>query len=205
MMQIQGAVGSIEFIVEEPEGASSGVAVICHPHPEGGGSMHNKVVHTLARAYRDKGITACRFNYRGVGLSEGVYANGIGELEDTLAVIDFMRERYPQRPLYLAGFSFGGSVALKAASIVADRCVHLTLVAPAIGRYGVDGNEKVYCPVLLIQGDEDELIAAEDNLEWASRSGSQVKVELLAETGHFFHRKLVILKKIVEEALSLPI
>ncbi|HEV2687794.1 MAG TPA: alpha/beta family hydrolase [Bryobacteraceae bacterium] len=111
---IPGPAGRLEAIIEEPEEQAPREAVlICHPHPRHGGTMHNKVVHRIARGMRRVGAVALRFNYRGVNLSEGKYDNGIGEIEDARAALGYLRERYPDLPFSLAGFSFGSKIILQ--------------------------------------------------------------------------------------------
>jgi alpha/beta superfamily hydrolase len=110
---IPSPAGQLEALLEEPEGgAPSEACLVCHPHPLGGGTMHNKVVYRMARAFRHQGAVALRFNFRGVGLSEGTFDNGIGELEDARSALGWLRERYPQLRYSLAGFSFGSRIAI---------------------------------------------------------------------------------------------
>ncbi len=114
---LHGPAGKLEALLEEPEsGAAAEAAVVCHPHPQGGGTMHNKVVYRLARGLRQSGCVVLRFNYRGVNLSEGAYAHGIGETEDARAALNELRKRYGRLPLLAAGFSFGSRVALRLTS-----------------------------------------------------------------------------------------
>ena len=111
---IAGPAGRLEALLEEPEDAAPReIALVCHPHPQHGGTMHNKVVYRLARGLRRSGAVALRFNYRGVNLSEGVYDHGEGELEDARACLAYLRQRYPSLPLTLAGFSFGSRIVLR--------------------------------------------------------------------------------------------
>src|SRR5262245_11120788 len=115
-LQLPGPAGELEALIETPEGASAAAfGVICHPHPLYGGTMDNKVVHTLSRAFQELGAPTIRFNFRGVGRSAGTFANGDGETEDTLALVRWGRERWPGAQVWLAGFSFGGAVAIRAA------------------------------------------------------------------------------------------
>ena len=109
---LAGPAGRLEALLEEPEELPIGVALVCHPHPSHGGTMHNKVVYRLARGLRRSGHVVLRFNYRGVNLSEGSYAHGEGEREDARMGIGFLNHRYPALPLTLAGFSFGSRIAL---------------------------------------------------------------------------------------------
>lgn len=111
---IEGPTGRLESLIEEPEtGEPTNAALVCHPHPQHGGTMHNKVVYRVARGLRRAGAVVLRFNYRGVNLSEGVYDHGLGEIEDARACLDVLRARYPGLPVTLAGFSFGSRIALK--------------------------------------------------------------------------------------------
>jgi alpha/beta superfamily hydrolase len=114
---VAGPAGRLEALVEEPEhNAPAEAALVCHPHPQHGGTMHNKVVYRLARGLRNSGCAVLRFNYRGVNLSEGVYAHGTGELEDARATLNELRQRYPGLPVIAAGFSFGSRIALQLAT-----------------------------------------------------------------------------------------
>ena len=113
-LMLDGPVGKLEALLEEPEhGEPTEAALLCHPHPRAGGTMHNKVVYRIARALRSRGAVVLRFNYRGVNKSEGVYAEGEGELDDARAVLGYLRGRYPQLPFTLAGFSFGSRIVLR--------------------------------------------------------------------------------------------
>jgi alpha/beta superfamily hydrolase len=111
---LNGPVGRLEALLEEPEdGSSREIALVCHPHPQHGGTMHNKVVYRIARGLRRAGAVVLRFNYRGVNLSEGMYDEGEGELADARAVLAYLRDRYPDLPFTLAGFSFGSRIVLR--------------------------------------------------------------------------------------------
>lgn len=194
---IQGPAGRLEALVETPrEPAPHGVAVICHPHPLHDGTMHNKVVHTLARAFVSSRMLALRFNFRGVGESEGSFDDGRGELEDALAAAREGRRRVAQGPLWLAGFSFGAAIAVRAAAeLGADGLVS---VAPAIARVsGLSGVEP-RCPWLVIQGEDDEIVSVDDTIEWVNAMEPGPELRVFAGTSHFFHGKLVELRKTVE-------
>jgi uncharacterized protein len=111
---LDGSAGRLEALLEEPEdGAPKEAALVCHPHPQHGGTMHNKVVYRIARGLRSTGAVVLRFNYRGVNRSEGQYAHGEGELEDARAALGYLRGRFPDLPFTLAGFSFGSRIALR--------------------------------------------------------------------------------------------
>lgn len=193
LIHIPGPCGQLEAIVESAD-APRGVVVVCHPHPQHGGTMTNKVAHTLARSGYESGLVSVRFNYRGVGHSAGEYDNGVGETDDALAVVQWAQARWPSLPLYLAGFSFGGGVALRSALRTA--CVGLVTVAPAIAR-DPPPEELPQCPWLLIQGDADDVVPAPMVLQWVEGLKVKPVVTVLEGAGHFFHGRLVDLREIV--------
>ncbi len=193
---ITGPAGSLEAIVETPAGSTARqVAVICHPHPLYGGTMTNKVVHMLAKACNDLGLPAVRFNYRGVGASAGAYAEGDGETDDAIAVLDWARERWPDADLWLGGFSFGGAVAIRAA--VRRDVRRLITVAPAIRRVTVDVANLPTCPWLVVQGDADELVDAADIQRWAATLPVPPELVMLQGVQHFFHGRMNDLRQVV--------
>ena len=186
---LPGPAGRLEAILDVPgDGQVSGAAVVCHPHPQHGGTMHNKVAHTLARAFARSGFAALRFNFRGTERSEGSYDNGRGELDDALAAMQWMRERYVERPGWLAGFSFGAAIAVRAA--VAVEIDGLISVAPAIYRFanGLEGQPR--CPWLVVQGDEDELVNVEETVEWINSLEPGPELLVMQGAEHFFHGRL---------------
>lgn len=170
--------------------------VVCHPHPLHGGTLDNKVVHTLARALHDLGMPTIRFNFRGVGASEGAFADGVGETEDALAAVAWGRARWPAARPWLLGFSFGAVVAIRAA--ITAGAERLVTVAPAIGRVAI-GEIRPACPWLLIQGDADEVIDAGAVLDWARGLAPAPEVRVLRGAGHFFHGRLPELREAVVE------
>jgi hypothetical protein len=189
---IPGPTGLIEARLEDPlpEGTRPAViGVVCHPHPLHGGTLQNKVVHALARAMQEAGAPTVRFNFRGVGQSGGSYADGSGEVDDALAVIEWARSRWNCAPLWLAGFSFGAAVALQAAAQA--RPIRLVTVAPPAGRLIAQPNARPPCPWLIVQGDRDELVDFATVQRWAA-SYAQDGPELLVMSGaeHFFHGRL---------------
>ncbi|MEL7448461.1 MAG: alpha/beta fold hydrolase [Pseudomonadota bacterium] len=199
-VSIAGPAGAIEASIEPGSDNPPAIAVVCHPHPQHGGTMRNKVVHTLARTFVTLGATAVRFNFRGVGASEGNYDEGRGELDDALAVLDWAAERWPGTPLWVAGFSFGGWVALRAA---ARRTVtQLVTVAPAVDRFTVDDTDAVSCPWVLIQGGADELVSADAVLAWAKQLDHGPEILLMPGVDHFFHGRLTDLKSRLLESLG---
>ncbi len=162
--------------------------------------MHNKVAHTLARAFVRSGFAALRFNFRGTEGSEGNYDNGRGELDDALAAVEWVRGRYPAGPLWLAGFSFGAAIAVRAA--VAVEVDGLVSVAPAIYRFanGLEGQPR--CPWLVVQGDEDELVAVEETIEWLNTLEPGPELRVMRGAEHFFHGRLNDLRAAVIEFVA---
>jgi alpha/beta superfamily hydrolase len=198
---IEGPVGRLEAILDEPrDGPAKGCAVVCHPHPQHGGTMHNKVAHTLARAFVRLGFSVLRFNFRGTEASEGAYDEGVGELDDALAAVEWLRLNGPGGPLWIAGFSFGAAIAVRAANPA--RADGLVAIAPAIYRFARSLDTQPQCPFLVIQGDEDELVGVEETIEWVN--GLEPGPELLVMTGaeHFFHGRLVELREAVIEFVA---
>ncbi len=196
-LRIAGPAGALEALVEEPDGyGRSEFGVVCHPHPLHGGTLDNKVVYTLARALHDLGIPTVRFNFRGVGASEGAFADGIGETEDALAAVAWGRTRWPAAEPWLLGFSFGAAVAIRAAAQAGAR--RLVTVAPAVGRVATDRATPA-CPWLLIQGDADDVIDAGAVIAWASGLTPAPQVRVLRGAGHFFHGRLPELREAVVE------
>lgn len=193
---LEGPAGRLEAILEFASGdAPHGAAVVLHPHPQHGGTMHNKVVHTLARAFVRLGFATLRFNFRGTEGSEGEYDEGRGELDDALATMAWMRDRYPQRPFWVAGFSFGAAIGIRAA--VAEPVDGLISVAPAVSRFAAGLETQPECPWLIVQGDEDELVAVDETVAWVDSLAPGPELLVLAGAEHFFHGRLVELREAV--------
>jgi uncharacterized protein len=198
---LAGPAGDIEARIETPHGLErvAAFAVVCHPHPLFGGTLDNKVVYTLARSFHDLGMPTIRFNFRGVGKSAGSFADGIGETDDTLAVIAAGREKWPDAALWLAGFSFGGAVAIRAAA--SAQPARLVAVAPAIKRVSLEGVPVPACPWLIVQGDADELVNAQEVVDWANPQlnplANPAQIALLPGVEHLFHGKLNELREAV--------
>jgi alpha/beta superfamily hydrolase len=185
-----GAAGQLEGMLHLPDSAPRGIAVVAHPLSTMGGTMDNKVVTTLARAFVEIGYATLRFNFRGVGESAGNFDHGDGEILDAVAAAVFMRREYPDLPLLCAGFSFGGYVQARAALELQPQ--QMVLVAPAAGRFAmpqVPGN------TLLVHGDLDEVVELDAVLHWARPQ--QLPVVVLAGADHFFHGRLTQLMQIV--------
>ncbi|MGC4029562.1 MAG: alpha/beta hydrolase [Steroidobacteraceae bacterium] len=198
-LTLAGSAGVIEALIEDPAASAAPAAcmVACHPHPLHGGTMHNKVVTTLVRAANELGMPALRFNYRGVGASAGSFDEGRGEMEDVLTAVSHVRQRWPHAALWLAGFSFGGHMALRASmALGAGAVARLITVAPAITRhFGAPQDIKPPdCPWLVVQGDADEVIEAADVIDWCRRIQPPPQLVVLPGVGHFFHGQLNALK-----------
>ncbi len=196
-LTISGPAGQIEALLEAPQ-VSDGrrVAVLCHPHPLHQGTLMNKVVHTLSRAMNDLGVPALRFNFRGVGASEGAFADGLGETDDVLAVVDWAAQRYSGAELCLLGFSFGGMVAARAALSASP--VQLVTVAPAALRMAglLDGRQPE-CPWLIVQGETDDVVPCAEVIKWVKGLAPGPELVVVPDTGHFFHGRLTKLREIV--------
>ena len=192
---LPGPAGEIEARIETPQGVPLRAAfgVVCHPHPLFGGTLDNKVVYTIARSFHDLALPTIRFNFRGVGKSHGSFADGVGETEDMLAVIAAGREKWPGAALWLAGFSFGGAVALRAAASTAPE--RLVLVAPAIKRVPLTDVPAPACPWLIVHGDADDTVPHQEVLDWAAQQPRPPQIALLPGVSHFFHGKLQELRE----------
>jgi len=190
-LSVAGPAGALECALDAPaQGAPRGLAVICHPHPLFGGTMDNKVVQTLARAFVQLGYRALRFNFRGIGQSGGAWDEGRGEVDDALAAI--AAQRSIGEALVVAGFSFGGYVATQAAARLTDKAERLVLVAPAVVNFTA---APVPADTLLIHGEQDDVVPLSASLAWARPQALPVTV--LPGAGHFFHGQLPVLKQIV--------
>lgn len=190
-----GPAGALEVAIDRPTGAAQGVAVIAHPHPLHGGTMTNKVVQTLARAFVLAGWTAVRFNFRGVGRSEGAYDEGQGELLDLLAVV---QAQAPEGPLCLAGFSFGAFVTSHAvAQLHPQRELrHVVLVGTAASRFAVAPlAPELHLRSLVIHGEQDDTVPLAAVMNWARPQALPVLV--VPGGGHFFHGQLPLLRDCV--------
>ncbi len=189
-IEVDGPVGRIEVVITDPGKERKGYAIIAHPHPLHGGTLDNKVVQTLAKAFHALGYAAVRFNFRGVGESDGEFDDGRGELEDLFAVERFANGRFGDIEKLLAGFSFGSSVAASAAEQLDPR--YLVLIAPAVGRFPLGAVRK---DTLVVHGEEDVVVTLGDVLDWARPQ--QVPVVVFPGTGHFFHGVLIELQNLI--------
>lgn len=192
-LTIDGPAGRLEALLDEPERTVPAVAVVCHPHPLHQGTLRNKVVHTMARAFNQLGLPAVRFNYRGVGASEGRYGELTGEAEDALAVVDWARARWPGAAVWVGGFSFGAVVALRVA--LDTEIAQLVTIAPPVDRLGPDSGEQPTCPWLIVQGDRDELVDCQAVVEWVNNLAPGPQLVVLEGVSHFFHGRLTDLEE----------
>lgn len=197
---IAGPVGALELAVDQPAGTPRGVAVIAHPHPLFGGTLDNKVVQTLARAFTQAGWTAVRFNFRGIGASAGAYDEGRGELEDMLAVV---QHAAPSGSLALAGFSFGAFVTSHAFERLSTaRPIHkLVLVGTAASRFAVAPIAPAeHVKTLVIHGEQDDTVPLAAVLDWARPQ--VLPITVVPGGSHFFHGQLALLKDLVARHLQ---
>lgn len=201
-LTIPGPAGDLEAITSFPVEAEAmhAVGVVCHPHPLYGGTMTNKVVHYISRAFNDLGVGTVRFNFRGVGASAGSYGHGAGEAEDLAAVLEWVVAHYPERPVWLAGFSFGAYVAIRGAKHSA--VVRLVTVAPPVNLFDLNNAPVPDCPWLLIQGEEDEIVPCADVLGWARGLPHPPRIIRMKGVDHFFHGRLNDLRDVLRQALG---
>ena len=203
---IAGPTGQLEAAITEPAAAPMAMAIICHPHPLQEGAMTNKVVTTLAKAYEFCNAITIRFNFRGVGASDGVFDYVKGECDDLRAVMQWARAQYPGLPIWLAGFSFGSYVAARVA-YEDDAVQALVSIAPPVGKddyYDFAGLSTMQRPWLVVQGDQDEIVSFSEVMAWwqARQLAPHQELTVMHEAGHFFHRRLIELRTIVSEWVS---
>ena len=194
---LTGHAGKMECLLDEPEGQPRGIALVAHPHPLYGGTMDNKVAQTLARTFVGLGYATARFNFRGVGESEGTYDDGRGEVDDMEVMLEHMLKEYPGLPFTLSGFSFGTFVQaqlqqrLEAQGRPAER---LVLVGTAAGKWPMP---PVPPDTILIHGELDDTITLTQVFDWARPL--DIPVTVIPGADHFFHRKLVHIKNLVTQ------
>ena len=187
---IAGPAGALEVALNVPEGSVRGIALIAHPHPLQGGTLDNKVVQTLAKTFAALGYAAARFNFRGVGKSDGQFDDGIGETDDALAALAAAKLEFGELPVVLAGFSFGSYVQTRVAhAIAAER---LVLIGPAVKRFPI---EAVPPDTIVIHGEEDDVVALADVVAWARPQ--QLPIIVFPGCGHFFHGRLPQLQRVI--------
>ena len=188
---IAGPAGDVEVVIDAPSASPRGVALVCHPHPLQGGTLDNKVAHTLAKTFHAMGYVATRFNFRGVGRSAGVFDEGIGETDDARAVLRHVQSRFGEAlPVALAGFSFGSFVQTRVAAQVTPE--GLVLVGPAVNRFPL---QRVPAETIVVHGEEDDVVPLADVFAWARPQ--ELPVVVFPGCGHFFHGRLLQLARVV--------
>ncbi len=200
---IDGPSGPLECLITQSDPAVPALnitAVICHPHPQFSGTMNNKVVTTLMQICRDLGMSSIRFNFRGVGQSAGTYGEGAGELQDCLAVIDWVKQHQPNNALLLAGFSFGGCIAMQAAAQANP--IGLITIAPPVEKMNAIAIPPINCPWIMVQGEKDTVVPPHTVYQFVAKRAENITLLRLPEAEHFFHGQLGVLKRQVTEAMN---
>lgn len=201
---LPGPAGALEVAVDLPDPgtvAQPVIALVCHPLPTEGGSMDNKVVTMAARALREVGVTTVRFNFRGVGHSQGGFDQGAGETQDLRAVAAWVRAQRPQQALWLVGFSFGAAVSIAASNQL--QAAVLISIAPPAERWSLPAADTPQMPWLVIQGEADEIVDPASVYAWLEQlAPPHLNLVKVAETSHFFHGKLIELRQAVREGVA---
>ena len=198
---LPGPAGRLETVtdVPEPEHARAGTAIICHPHPLHGGTLHNKVVTMIERSLRELGLSTVRLNFRGTGESEGEHDDGRGETLDLLAVAEWVQTVRPNDALWLAGFSFGSYVSLLASRHLPVK--QMISVAPPAGRWDFSAILPGDWPWLVIQGEDDDVVEPQAVYDWVESLSEPPQLVRMPETGHFFHRRLMDLRGVIKNGV----
>lgn len=207
-LTLEGKAGALEAELHYTNDDALGQwAVICHPHPLHGGTMHNKVVSTLVKAYTESGINALVFNYRGVGASQGEYGDMQGEVEDAQSALAYVCAHNPVQQVYLAGFSFGAYIAAQVAydcdssQQAGAELITLTLVAPSVLHSPFEKATPFSVQCLVIAAEADEIVPFDAVNDWASSLYPPVDMITMPDTSHFFHGKLLALRQHVKASL----
>jgi uncharacterized protein len=198
---IEVAHGRLEAILKEPTaGHQKGAALVLHPHPLGGGTMHNKVVFRAASALNDAGLATLRINFRGVGQSTGIHEEGRGEREDARAALDYLSERYPHTELTVAGFSFGSRVGMEV-GIEDVRARYLISIGTPVDKYDFTFLEACRKPILFVHGDRDEFGQVDHLRSLVARlpREARARLEIIPEADHFFEERLDEMKRVITE------
>jgi uncharacterized protein len=197
----EGPAGRVEAILKEPLTPAGRIAVVCHPHPLFGGTMHNKVVYRIAKSFQNASFAVLRFNFRGVGHSQGEHDEGRGEQDDLRAAIKFMKEKYPDAEVWLAGFSFGSSVVLRAGC--SDSSIRALVAAGApVSKF--DFIEVMACdkPKLFVQGGLDEFGRPADLERFVAKLSEPKTLKIIEGADHFFEGRLAELEKAVSDFIN---
>ncbi len=192
--------GKLEAILKEPLGEIKGAALVCHPHPLGGGTMHNKVVYRAAAGLFEAGSVTLRFNFRDVGNSTGAYDDGNGEKQDVKDALDFLTENYPNKEITLAGFSFGSRVGGEVA-LADERIIRLISIGTPVDKYDFSFLKEWRKPILFVHGDRDEFGSIEslNSLVTQVAENTETKLVVFENCGHFFDKHLNELKDTIRE------
>ena len=192
--------GRLEAILKEPRGEVRGVALVLHPHPLGGGTMHNKVVFRAAAALNEAGLTTLRVNFRGVGQSTGTYDEGYGEQDDVRAGLDYLAEKYPAEEITLCGFSFGARVGMES-GLGDNRVVRLISIGTPVDKYDLSFLAQCRKPILFVHGEHDEFGDVNRLRELVDRMAAHTpaKLHVIEGAGHFFDDQLDELKRVITE------
>ncbi|MFT7110304.1 MAG: alpha/beta superfamily hydrolase [Psychrobacter glaciei] len=205
---VQGPSGSLQAALHMAKIESTDFLIICHPHPQFGGTMDNKVVTTVAKTYLDLGMNVIRFNYRGVGESQGEYGEVAGEVEDALAVLSWLQVNHAVSRVFLAGFSFGAYIAAKVAFVInADinnkvSVPHLLLIAPSVENSPFELATPVAAPCSVLMGKQDEVVPFASVEAWVLSQIPAVEFIVLPDATHFFHGQLVTIKQRLNSILT---
>jgi alpha/beta superfamily hydrolase len=198
--------GRLEAILKEPRTKSGGVALVLHPHPLGGGTMHNKVVFRAAAALNDAGLVTLRINFRGVGQSSGTHDEGHGERDDVRAGLDYLADNYPRTDITLCGFSFGARVGLEV-GIMDERVARLISIGTPVDKYDFSFLEHCRKPILFVHGEHDEYGNADRLRELVVRVAQNASADLhvIKGAGHFFDNQLDELKRVITEWVAVRV
>jgi alpha/beta superfamily hydrolase len=197
----EGPAGQIEAILKEPALPATRAAIVCHPHPLFGGTMHNKVVYRIARAFQEAGFAVLRFNFRGAGLSSGEHDDGRGEQEDLRAAMKFIEARFRGAELWLAGFSFGSAVMLQAAACD-ERVRAIVAAGVPVSKYDFTAIARCHKPKLFVQGSLDQFGSIEDLRRFFHALDEPKKLEIIEGADHFFEGHLTELAQAVSDFIA---
>jgi len=199
---IPGKAGIVEAKLNIPEANETSLipkalAICCHPHPLFGGAMNNKVVHTITKTFTRMGMVSLRFNFRGVGKSEGKHDKGIGESEDLLELCRLINKSWPEQELWLAGFSFGSWVSVSCAREAGAE--QLLSIAPPVQYFNFNIEQLPDCPWLVLMGEDDDIVEPESVFKWVDSQPNPPELIKFPETGHFFHGEIARMSNILKQ------
>jgi alpha/beta superfamily hydrolase len=201
LREIAGPAGPLEALLDEPQGEPRAVAVLGHPHPLHGGTMHTKALYQAAKAMPRIGVAVLRFNFRGVGRSAGTFDAGPGEQDDFRAAISFVHDRYPDLPIWAGGMSFGSWIAMTTGA--EDARVSLLLgIAPPVDRYDFDALKTCTLPKFIIHGESDELISIKEIRKFYAQLPEPKELVTIEDANHLFEGKTSLVGEAVEDLLA---